>query len=234
LTAAAWLNAEPLDTALQFLTSLGVGLLLGLERRRQPGTQAGVRTFALVALFGTICALLAQRLNSPWIVVAGLLCVGAMLLAAHRGRVDASADAGATTIIAGLVCFGFGVMIWFDLRSFAVALAVVVTLLLYFREELHAFSDELSAQDITSVLRFAVLTFVVLPLLPNQGYAPYAALNPYHIWLMVVLISAVSLAGYLGFRLAGQRRGVVLTGLLGGLVSSTVTTFVQGPCGARA
>lgn len=227
MTDLSRLDTEQLDVLLQFLTSLGVGLLLGLERQRQPGTQAGIRTFALVALFGTICGLLAQRLESPWVAVGGLLSVVVMLLAAHRGRVEASGDAGATTVIAGLVCFGLGVMIWFGYRSLAVSLAVVTALLLLFREELHGFSDKLSPQDMASILRFAVLTFVILPLLPDEGYGPYAGLNPYHIWLMVVLISAVSLAGYLAFRLAGPRRGVILTGLLGGLVSSTVTALVQ-------
>jgi uncharacterized membrane protein (DUF4010 family) len=227
LTDPSWLDSEPIRVSIQFLTSLCVGLLLGLERQRQPGTQAGVRTFALIAVFGTICGLLAQRVDSTWLIATGLLCVAAMLLAAHRGSVQASGDAGATTIIAGLICFGLGAMIWYEYRLFAVGLAVVVTVLLHFREELHGFSDKLTAQDIASVLRFAVLTFVVLPLLPNQGYGPYGALNPYHIWTMVVLISAVSLAGYLAFRLAGQRRGVILTGLLGGLVSSTATTLVQ-------
>ena len=98
--------------------------------------------------------------------------------------------------------------------------------MLHFKTELHGFSDKLAPGDITSMLQFAVLTFIVLPLLPNRAYGPYQAFNPYHLWLMVVLISGVSLAGYLALRLAGARRSLPLIGVLGGLVSSMATTLV--------
>jgi uncharacterized membrane protein (DUF4010 family) len=103
---------------------------------------------------------------------------------------------------------------------------IVATLLLYFRTELHGFSEKLSGRDVSSMLQFAVLSFIVLPLLPDRAFDPYDVLNPYHLWLMVVLISGVSLAGYLALRLIGPRRSVALLGAFGGLISSTATTLV--------
>jgi hypothetical protein len=108
----------------------------------------------------------------------------------------------------------------------AVALAIVVTVLLHFKAQIEGFSVRLTAKDVASLLQFAVLSLVILPVVPNEGFGPYGAFNPYHLWLMVVLISAVSLAGYLAFRLAGGRAPALLLGAMGGLVSSTATTLV--------
>jgi len=217
---------EEARVALRFLVSLGVGLLLGLERERRPAPKAGLRTFALVALFGTAAGLLTEVLDSPWIVAAGLVVVGAMIMAAYVGPKPEADDPGTTTIIALMFCYCLGVMIWLGYDTLAVTLGVVATMLLHFRAELHGFSARLSPQDVASILQFAVLTFIVLPFLPDRGFGPYQALNPYNVWLMVVLVSGLSLVGYLSLRLFGQRRGALLAGFLGGLVSSTATTVV--------
>lgn len=220
------LDAEPLRTGLQFLTSLAVGLLLGLERQRNPTAKAGLRTFALVALFGTVNALLAEKVASPWLLAVGLLLVGAMIIAAYAEQDEPGTDSGTTTVIAVLLCYCLGVMIWHQQTQLAVAVAIVTTILLHFKTELHGISARLTPQDIASILQFAVLTFIVLPLLPDRGYGPHGTINPYHVWLMVVLVSGVSLVGYLALRFAREERGALLTGLLGGLVSSTATTLV--------
>jgi uncharacterized membrane protein (DUF4010 family) len=217
---------EALHIPLQFMTSLAIGLLLGLERQRNPIAKAGLRTCALVALFGTVCGLLAQTTATAWIVAAGLLVTGAMIIAAYAGETLPEGESGTTTVIAVLLCYAFGVMVWYDHTQYAVGLAIAAAVLLHFKAELHGFSDRLAPGEISSMLQFAVLTFIVLPLLPNRGYGPYQVLNPYHLWLMVVLISGVSLAGYLALRFTGARRSLLLIGGLGGLVSSTATTLV--------
>lgn len=217
---------EELHVPLQFMTSLAIGLLLGLERQRTPTAKAGLRTCALVALFGTVCGLLAQTTASPWIVAAGLLLTGAMIIAAYIGETLPEGESGTTTVIAVLLCYAFGAMVWYGYTQYAVGLAVATTVLLHFKTELHGFSDRLAPDDISSMLQFAILSFIVLPVLPNRGYGPYQALNPHHLWLMVVLISGVGLAGYLALRFAGAQRSVPLIGALGGLVSSTATTLV--------
>jgi len=216
----------------QFLTSLAIGLLIGLERERTPSAKAGLRTFALVAIFGTLSALLSTRLGSPWLLIAGLLAVAGMIVAAYLNkpgeplRQDKEADPGTTTVIALLLCYGLGAMIWYDLAKLAVMLAIGVTALLYFKPELRGLSQRLTRRDLVAVLQFSVLTFIVLPILPDRNFGPYDAVNPHQAWLMVVLISGISLAGYTALHVVGTRYGAPILGFLGGLVSSTATTLV--------
>ncbi|MDE2388946.1 MAG: MgtC/SapB family protein [Betaproteobacteria bacterium] len=217
------LNGE-LAALPHFLTSLAIGLLIGMERERNPGSRAGLRTFALVAMFGTLAAMLSEK-ATPWLLLGGLLIVGLMMMAAHSRVKDDNADPGTTTIAAILVCYGLGAAVWYGNSTLAIMLAIITTVLLYFKTELHGITAKLSRRDLISMLQFGVLTFIILPILPDHDYGPYEALNPYQIWLMVVLISGVSLAGYVAMRLIGERHGAVL-GLFGGLVSSTATTLV--------
>jgi uncharacterized membrane protein (DUF4010 family) len=213
-----------LELFTRLLTSLCVGLLLGLERERHPGAKAGVRTFALVALLGALGALLAQKSASGWMLPAGMAALAAMMLMAQRGlRPDE--DPGTTSTVALLVCYALGAAIWYGEQQLAVAVALAVTGLLYFKAELDGATRHLSRQDWVSLLQFAVVTFVVLPVLPDSGYGPLGALNPYRIWLTVVLISGLGFAGYLVLRALGERRALPLIGILGGLVSSTATTL---------
>ena len=209
-----------------FMTSLAIGLLIGLERERRSSAKAGLRTFALVALLGTLSSLLAEKTGSGWILSAGLLSVGAMIIAAYINRPDDAGDSGTTSVVAILVCFCLGAAVWFGYGTLAVMLGIATTVLLYFKAELHGLSSQLTSKDLISILQFAVLTFVILPILPDRNYGPYEALNPYQAWLMVVLVSGVSLAGYAALRLAGPQHGAPMMGLLGGLVSSTATTVV--------
>ena len=218
------LNGE-LAALPHFLTSLAIGLLIGLERERSPGSRAGLRTFALVALFGTLAAMLSEEANMPWLLLGGLLIVGLMTIAAYSRAKDDSADPGTTTVAAILVCYGLGAAVWYGNDTLAIMLAIITTVLLYFKTELHGITEKLSRRDLISILQFAVLTFIILPILPDKNSGPYEAINPYQIWLMVVLISGVSLAGYVALQFIGPRHSAVL-GLFGGLVSSTATTLV--------
>ena len=218
------LNGE-LAALPHFLTSLAIGLLIGLERERSPGSRAGLRTFALVALFGTLAAMLSEK-ATPWLLPSGLVIVGLMTIFTYLRAKDKNADPGTTTVAAILVCYGLGAAVWYGYNNLAVMLAIITTILLYFKAELHGITQNLSRRDLNSVLQFAVLSFIILPILPDKNFGPYEATNPHQIWLMVVLISGVSLAGYIALRLVGQRHGGAILGLFGGLVSSTATTLV--------
>lgn len=209
-----------------FVTSLAIGLLMGLERERRRSAKAGLRTFALVALLGTLSAMLAEKADSGWILAAGLIAVGAMIIAAYVNQPDDAGDPGTTSVVAILVCYCLGAAVWFDYGTLAVMLGITTTVLLYFKAELHGISHRLTPKDLISILQFAVLSFVILPILPDRNYGPYEAFNPHQAWLMVVLVSGVSLAGYAALRLAGPQHGAPMMGLLGGLVSSTATTVV--------
>lgn len=206
------------------LISLAIGLLIGLERERNPSARAGLRTFALVALSGCLAAMISALTASPWIIGAGLLIFGGMMIASYYHD-PAEEDPGTTTIAAVVVCYGLGVLTWLGEGQIAIVMAILTTLLLYFKPELRVVSHQVTRRDLLSVLQFCVLSFVVLPLLPDQGFGPYAVINPHHIWWMVILVSGLSLAGYAALRIAGPGRGSLLTGLFGGIASSTATTL---------
>jgi uncharacterized membrane protein (DUF4010 family) len=210
----------------QFLTSLAIGLLIGLERERTPSAKAGLRTFALVAMLGTLAAMLSEKINLPWLLVAGMVVVGAMIIAAYINSPTEENDPGTTTVAAMLLCYGLGALIWYKQSTLAIMLAIGITTLLYFKPELRGLSQRLTRRDLVSILQFAVLTFVILPVLPDRSYGPYNALNPHQVWIMVVLISGISLAGYVALHVVRKGYGAPLLGLLGGLVSSTATSMV--------
>lgn len=227
----SFLQGNGIEALPQFLTSLAIGLLIGLERERNPSAKAGLRTFALVAIVGTLFALLSTKLNSPWMLIAGLLALASMIIGAYINTPREDSDPGTTTVVALLLCYGLGAMIWFGLAKLAVMLAIGTTALLYFKPELRGLSQRLTRRDLVAVLQFSVLTFIVLPILPNQDYGPYHAFNPHQAWLMVVLISGISLAGYAALHVVGTRYGAPLLGFLGGLVSSTATTLIYAKHG---
>lgn len=210
----------------QFLTSLAIGLLIGMERERNPSAKAGLRTFALVSMLGTLVALIAEKIDSPWLLVVGLLSVAAMIIESYRNVPTENNDPGTTTVAALLICYLLGILVWLGFSKLSVILAIGTTTLLYFKPELQGISQRLTRKDLVSILQFSILSFVILPILPDENYGPYGAFNPYQGWMMVVLISGLSLAGYVALRMTGQRFGAPLLGFLGGLVSSTATTLV--------
>jgi uncharacterized membrane protein (DUF4010 family) len=181
-----------------------------------------VRTFALLALLGTLAA---SAGDPTWTVPVGLAAVAAMLIVAHS-RGPAHEDPGTTTVVAALVCYLLGVLAGVGEPALAGALAIGVTALLYFKPEIEGISTALKRHEQVSILQFLVVTFIVLPILPDRGYGPYAALNPRNIWLMVVLVSGIGLASYVAVRAAGARHGVLMTGILSGLLSSTAATVL--------
>jgi len=222
------INGLPAELATlpRYVVALAIGLLMGLERERNPAAKAGLRTFALTALLGVLAAHLATALGELWLIAVGLLLVGAMMIAAYlHSPQQSDSDPGTTTVAALMLCYGLGVLVWHGESQLAVMLGIVATMLLYFKPELRGLSERISRRDLLSVLQFAVLSLIILPLVPNRNYGPYGALNPYQIWWMVVLIAGVGLAGYAALRLIGRQRGAVILGLLGGLVSSTATTL---------
>ena len=226
-----WFNQPGLERLPEFLTALAIGLLIGLERERNPAAKAGLRTFALVAMTGAAAATLAGVLEAPSIIAAGLVAVAFTMIAAYYHHHEAihdsirESDPGTTTIAAVMVCYLLAAMAMTGLARPAAMLAIVATSLMYFKAELHGVAHRLERRDLVSILQFATVAFVALPLLPDQAFGPYGALNLHNLWFMVVLISGVSLSGYAALRLAGREHGAVLLGLMGGLVSSTATTL---------
>lgn len=209
-----------------FVISLAIGLLIGMERERRVDPKAGLRTFALVGMLGCLCALIAEKTGNAWIIAIGMLIVGGMMIAATLADPEENGDPGTTSVVAMLVCFGLGAAVWLGYATIAVMAGIATTVLLYFKQQLHGLTTSLTHKDLISMLQFAVLSLVVLPVLPEQDFGPYGAFNPHQIWWMVVLISGVSLAGYAALRMIGGKHGAAVIGFFGGLVSSTATTMV--------
>lgn len=216
--------AVPLEA---FATSFGIGLLIGMERERRPDAAAGLRTFALIALLGCLFALLGERTGGgPWMLAVGLLVVTGTMVASNFSSQQEEQFRGFTTEAAIIVTYGLGAAIWHGYTTLAVMLGIATTTLLYFKAELKQLSERTTPKDINSILQFAVLSLVILPILPSQDFGPYSAINPRQIWWMVVLISGLALAGYLALRIIGARHGAAVLGIFGGLASSTATTMM--------
>ena len=208
----------------QLLIGAGLGMLVGLQRERSSSRLAGIRTFTLVSLLGTLTAQLAGRFGGA-LVVGGVLAVAAAavtgnLVAARNGE----ADPGQTTELAMLVMFALGAYVAVGRTPIAVAVGAGVAVLLHMKRGLQGVVQQIGDEDFRAIMHFVVVALVVLPVLPDRTFGPYGVLNAREIWLMVVLIVGIGLAGYLAYKIFGARGGSLLGGLLGGLVSSTATT----------
>jgi uncharacterized membrane protein (DUF4010 family) len=208
----------------QFGISLGLGLLVGLQREWAEPEAAGIRSFALISVLGTACAHLAERYGG-WVLAAGVVALGGVMIAANFSRAGArDPRPGPTTEVAALVMFAVGALLQNGMVAESVAIGGGVALLLHWKKPLHGFVERIGATDIRAVFRMVLIALVVLPLLPDRSFGPYAVLNPFRIWLMVVLIVGISIAGYLTSRYIGAKPGAILAGVLGGLISSTAAT----------
>ena len=212
-------------TFLQLGIALGLGLLVGLQRESVASRLAGVRTFPLITVFGALCALSAAHFGG-WIVAAGLVALAALIFVAKMSEFKdtATADYGLTTEVAMLLMFGVGAYIVVGERIVAIVVGASVAVLLQFKTELHGLTARFSAENLRAIMQFVLISLVILPVLPDRTYDRYAVLNPRNIWLMVVLIVGISLGGYILYKFFGERAGLVLGGILGGLISSTATT----------
>lgn len=222
------------EILLSLAVALGAGVLIGAERQ-QAQTAAhredfgGIRTFPLISVAGALGAL-ALPVVGPWMLLGMLSSLGVLLAVSH-GRQQADA-VGLSTEIAALVTFALGAVAAMPAiqpgpeRYLIVAAgAATVMALLAFKSPLHGFVAKVSTDDVYATVKFAILTAVLLPVLPNRTFGPLQVLNPFGIGLMIVLIAGISFAGYVAVRVVGGNRGLLLTGFLGGLVSSTAVTL---------
>lgn len=221
---------------LDFAVALFIGALIGIEREKrqeeelangevqQRGT-GGLRTFILFAEAGALAAWLSVELTTLAIFIGAGVLVSAIVLAGYVAASRQPGQLGLTTEIAALVTYLLGGTVVFGYAEIAVALAIVTSAVLAFRQPLHHAVERLGRDDLYAGLKLLIATFIVLPVLPNRTIDPWQALNPWRMWWLVILISALSLVGYVATRALGARRGIPLTGLFGGLVSSTAVTL---------
>ena len=212
--------------------AVAVGLLVGLQREYASHDShrelfAGARTFALIGLAGGLAAHVAGVMDSSTVFVAALLLIGALVLVGYRATAARDGDLGQTTEIAALVVFFAGGLALFGETVLAAGIGVATTALLTLKPQTRKLAESLDPQDVYATVKFAVFALLVLPVLPNETYgpSPFDAASPFRVGLMVLFISGLSFIGYALIQLVGRRRGVVLTGVLGGMVSSTAATL---------
>jgi len=216
------------DLALRFAVALGLGMLIGLERERSKGEEggAGVRTFALIALTGAISGYLGNILGLDWLALSVFFAVAALIVGQYVVT-SLRGDPGITTEISALLSFLLGLLCAHGQLQLAAWVAVAMALLLALKGWLHQLASRINASDIEATLKFGIVTLIILPLVPDHNYgpAPLDVVNPYKIWLMVVLISALNFVSYLLIKIVGAEHGIGIAGLLGGLASSTAVTL---------
>jgi uncharacterized membrane protein (DUF4010 family) len=218
-----------LDLALRFGAALGLGLLLGLERERKRDAEllfGGIRTFALIALLGAVAAFMEREIDQGWLIFAVFVALSALVIVSYA-TTAARGELGITTEVTALLAFIAGALCGWDKVGVASVTTVVCLLLLTLKDFLHGLARRVELGDVEATLKFAVISVIILPLLPNEtfGPPPVDVINPYKIWLMVVLIAGLNFLGYLLVKILGNEHGFLLTGVLGGLVSSTAVTL---------
>ncbi|MCA9510950.1 MAG: MgtC/SapB family protein [Myxococcales bacterium] len=210
---------------LNFAVALGLGLLVGFQRERATGGLGGVRTFPLIALVGALCGHLGRELAVAAMVPTGLAALTLLVVGsavANARREDAAV--AVTTEVAALAVFLVGALASTGRLPLAVVVGGVAAALLHFKRPMHGFAERVRDEEVRALMRMVVIGLVILPVLPDETYGPYDVLNPFRIWLMVVLIVGISVASYVLYRLVSARTGTLLGGVLGGLISSTATT----------
>ncbi len=206
--------------------SFGLGLLVGLQREKSNHETAGVRTFTLIAILGTMAGFLTREFDNPYIFpVFGIAITGLMITAnliiANR---DPSPTAGQTTEVAVLLMFAIGAYLVLGHQVIGVIVGGTLAILLYIKESLHGFIDQLKEKDLAAIMTFVGVSLVILPILPDETYGPLNVLNPRDIWMMVTLIVGISVVGYFVYKWVGKKAGMISNGILGGIISSTATT----------
>ncbi|SUS03359.1 conserved membrane hypothetical protein [uncultured Defluviicoccus sp.] len=209
--------------------ALAIGFLVGVERgwkqrdERDGGRVAGLRTFTLAGLLGGVAGLLAPLSPALAVSITLAFSAGFALFELRRARVDG--DNSATSMIAGFLVFGLAAYAILGDPMLAAAASVAVTIVLAFKEGLHAWLGSLSWSEIRSALLILVATFIVLPFIPAGTVDPWRLIDPRSMWLMTIVVAATSFAGYVALRVLGQRTGLAISSFVGGLVSSTAVTL---------
>lgn len=207
-----------------FGAALGLGLLVGLQREWVHNRIAGIRTFALLTLFGALSGLLGM-LYGAWVIAASVLAFVGIVVVGHLSELkNREPDSGLTTEMAMMIMFAVGIISMNGLLGVAVIISGSVMVLLQSKKTLHNMVHRIGEDDLREIARLVLAGLVILPAMPNQDMGYLGVLNPFSIWLMVVLIVGISLAAYLAQKIWGESKGAALAGILGGLISSTATT----------
>ena len=215
---------------LQLVLALALGLLVGLERERVRSETkklylGGVRTYPIISLFGFACAWL-HTAGVAWILAAGLLAVLVLAAVGYAGKLR-EGRLGATSEVAALLTYVIGALVLLADIRLAMALGVINTILLSEKASMESLVVRLDKVEFLAILRFVLVTFIIYPVVPDQDFTAFH-LNPARIWRMVILVSSIGFVGYFLIKKFGSRVGLWLSGLMGGIVSSTAVSITTG------
>lgn len=211
----------------RLIETLFIGLLIGLERerKRKKGDLAfgGIRTTPLISILGFLAAMIAEA-TTVYVFISVFLSFSILVAISYHRSAD-QGEPGATTELTFLIVFILGALIYWDYMLISAVIAVIVLIFLTFKPQFRNFAFNIQDEDVYATIKFAIITIIILPLLPDQTYDPFEVLNPRKIWYLVILIAGINFTGYILFKLVGAKRGILLLSILGGIASSTATTL---------
>ncbi|GJQ62848.1 MAG: hypothetical protein SCALA702_19010 [Melioribacteraceae bacterium] len=211
----------------RLIEALFVGLLIGLERerKRKKGDLAfgGIRTTPLIAILGFLAAMIAE-VTTIFVFIAIFVSFSILVAISYHRSAD-HGEPGATTELTFLIVFVLGALIYFNYMLISAVVAVIILIFLTFKPQFRNFAFNIQDEDVYATIKFAIITIIILPLLPDQTYDPFGVLNPRKIWYLVILIAGINFVGYILFKLVGAKKGILFLSILGGIASSTATTL---------
>ena len=216
------------DFLIRMLIAVGIGLVIGLEREfshfQKEDIFAGLRTFSIVALCGFVFTLF-SFIYFSWVFIAGLFAV--IIIVAISYWVSAKqGDVGSTTEFALIFTYLLGGLVLLGYIEYSLALTVIILVLLSLKPKFKVIVGQLTQDEVYAFIRFVIIALLILPFLPNKYYGPFNVINPQEIGWIIVLTSGIGFVGYLLMKFLGSNRGLLLTGIVGGLVSSTVISWI--------
>jgi len=216
-----------IEIAPRLIEAVFIGLLIGLERerKRKKGDLAfgGIRTTPLISILGFIAALV-SGVTSIYVFIAVFLGF-AMLVGISYHRAAETGETGATTELTFIIVYLLGALVFWNYMLISAVIAVILMIFLTFKPQFRSFAFRIEDEDVYATIKFAIITIIILPLLPDQTYDPFEVLNPRKIWFLVILIAGINFVGYILFKWIGAKKGILLLSVLGGIASSTATTL---------
>lgn len=214
---------------IKLVVSIALWILIGLEReqtyhKNNRETFAGIRTFGLISMFGFLIALIWQTINNIWLVWIALFVIAMLVTLSSYLSHKKNDTLWITTEIWVFVCFLIWILVFLDFQILATAIAILTFAILSLSEQMHGLVHKISTEEIYDTLKFAIIAFIILPLLPNQDFGFLWIFNPYKIWLMIVFVSWIWFIWYILTRIVGTKKWIWLTWLIGWIVSSTALT----------
>lgn len=216
--------------AQKIVLSLVIGALVGLERERATPKKvfAGVRTFTLVCLIGLLSTFVSEEIiMNKAVIVIVFFTISVLTILSYMNKLSDHKAFGLTTQMAFILTFIIGLIIYYDQYPYliSISLCILITFILIIRHRLHSIVKKITRKEIWNAVIFAILTFIILPMLPNRTIDPFNSINLHLVWLMIVLILSVGFASYIIMKMFGASRGMVITGILGGFASSTAVVL---------